>query len=154
MAKTTHASGATSRGSTTTDNNNVVARGKGITIFDGAIGFSDGNGGRDDTFISRASAGVLKISGTIGALSVGTLAASGKITASSDLDVVGTATFFGYAGFGGNIGLGSGVSTIGFYGAAPAAKPTITGSRGGNAALASLLTQLATLGLIADSTTV
>lgn len=42
---------------------------------------------------------------------------------------------------------------IGFYGATPQAKPTITGSRGGNAALASLLTQLAALGLITDSTT-
>lgn len=31
-------------------------------------------------------------------------------------------------------------------------KPTVTGSRGGNAALASLLTALATLGLITDST--
>lgn len=40
---------------------------------------------------------------------------------------------------------------IGFYGAAPAAKPTVTGSRGANAALASLLTALATLGLITDS---
>jgi hypothetical protein len=42
---------------------------------------------------------------------------------------------------------------LGFYGATPAAKPTITGSRGGNAALADLLTKLATLGLITDSTT-
>lgn len=42
---------------------------------------------------------------------------------------------------------------IGFYGATPAAKPTITGSRSGNAALADLLTDLATLGLITDSTT-
>lgn len=41
----------------------------------------------------------------------------------------------------------------GFYGATPANKPAITGSRAGNAALASLLTQLATLGLITDSTT-
>ena len=32
-------------------------------------------------------------------------------------------------------------------------KPTVTGSRGGNAALASLLTQLATIGLIVDGTT-
>lgn len=43
--------------------------------------------------------------------------------------------------------------SVGFYGAAPAAKPAVTGSRGGNAALASLLTSLATLGLITDSTT-
>ncbi len=33
------------------------------------------------------------------------------------------------------------------------AKPTITGSRGGNAALASLLTALASYGIITDSTT-
>lgn len=44
-------------------------------------------------------------------------------------------------------------STLGFFSAAAAAKPNVTGSRGGNAALASLLTALATLGLITDSTT-
>jgi hypothetical protein len=43
--------------------------------------------------------------------------------------------------------------TIGFNGAAAVAKPTVTGSRGGNAALASLLTALASYGLITDSTT-
>ncbi len=43
--------------------------------------------------------------------------------------------------------------TPGFSGAAPVAKPTITGSRGGNAALASLLTALAATGLLTDSTT-
>lgn len=43
---------------------------------------------------------------------------------------------------------------IGFFAAAPVAKPTVSGSRGGNAALASLLTSLASLGLITDSTTV
>lgn len=42
---------------------------------------------------------------------------------------------------------------LGFFGAALSLRPTVTGSRGGNAALASLLTQLATLGLITDSTT-
>lgn len=41
---------------------------------------------------------------------------------------------------------------MGFFAKAPAAKPTVTGSRGGNAALASLLTALANLGLITDST--
>lgn len=40
---------------------------------------------------------------------------------------------------------------IGFYATAPAAKQTVTGSRGSNAALESLLTALATLGLITDS---
>lgn len=44
-------------------------------------------------------------------------------------------------------------STLAFYGGGAVAKPTVTGSRGGNAALASLLTALANIGLITDSTT-
>jgi hypothetical protein len=40
---------------------------------------------------------------------------------------------------------------LGFYGAAAGTKPAVTGSRGGNAALASLLSALATLGLLTDS---
>jgi hypothetical protein len=43
--------------------------------------------------------------------------------------------------------------SIGFYNTSPGAKPTVTGSRSANAALASLLTGLATLGLLTDSTT-
>lgn len=43
-------------------------------------------------------------------------------------------------------------NTLGFHGSAAVAKQTVTGSRGGNAALADLLTKLATLGLITDST--
>lgn len=41
---------------------------------------------------------------------------------------------------------------IGFFGATPAARPTVSGSRGGNQALAGLLTALAGLGLITDGT--
>lgn len=41
---------------------------------------------------------------------------------------------------------------IGFYTTAPIAKPAASGSRGGNAALASLLTALSNLGLVTDST--
>jgi hypothetical protein len=41
---------------------------------------------------------------------------------------------------------------LGFQGSAAIAKPTVTGSRGANAALASLLTALAAYGLITDST--
>lgn len=47
---------------------------------------------------------------------------------------------------------GSDVIKIGFFGVTPAARPTITGSRGGNVALADLLTELASLGLVIDST--
>ncbi|MET8113834.1 hypothetical protein [Streptomyces prasinus] len=44
-------------------------------------------------------------------------------------------------------------TTLGFYGATAVAKPTVTGSTGGNAALASLISALATLGLITNNTT-
>lgn len=44
-------------------------------------------------------------------------------------------------------------SKLGFFGTAPIVKPTITGAKGGNAALTSLLSQLAALGLVIDSTT-
>lgn len=46
------------------------------------------------------------------------------------------------------------ITTVGFNNTAPIAKPTITGSRAANAALASLLTSLASYGLVTDSTTV
>lgn len=49
---------------------------------------------------------------------------------------------------GGSTGSAAG---IGFFGGAVAAKQTVTGSKGGNAALASLLTALANYGLITDS---
>jgi hypothetical protein len=42
---------------------------------------------------------------------------------------------------------------LGFHGAAPVGQQAVTGSRGGNAALASLLTALDTLGIIDDQTT-
>lgn len=42
-------------------------------------------------------------------------------------------------------------SNIGFYNTTPVAKPTVTGSRGSNAALTSLLTALANLGLVTNS---
>lgn len=52
---------------------------------------------------------------------------------------------------------GSGVSLkalkVGFNGSSPLAKPTVTGSKGSNAALASLLSALSGYGLVTDSTT-
>lgn len=47
----------------------------------------------------------------------------------------------------------TGGNALGFFGATPVTRPTVTGSRGGNAALQDLLTELANLGLITDSTT-
>ncbi len=46
-----------------------------------------------------------------------------------------------------------GGNRIGFFATSPAAKQDVTGSRGGNAALASLLTALATYGFITNSST-
>ena len=43
------------------------------------------------------------------------------------------------------------VASVGFNNTSPVAKQTVTGSRGGNAALASLLTALSNYGLITDS---
>jgi len=48
---------------------------------------------------------------------------------------------------------GAATDTVGFYGAAGITRPTVTGSRGGNVALANLLTQLDNMGLIQNSTT-
>jgi hypothetical protein len=54
-------------------------------------------------------------------------------------------------GGGGTIRIRVDTTGIGFFGVAAIAKPTVTGSRAGNAALASLLTHLASYGLIVDS---
>lgn len=53
----------------------------------------------------------------------------------------------------GGIVVGNATDEVGFYNANPVAKPTVTGSRGGNAALTSLISALASLGLVTDSTT-
>lgn len=47
--------------------------------------------------------------------------------------------------------IGGGGSKIGFYGTIGVTQPTVTGSRSGNAALAALLTSLASTGLIVNS---
>jgi hypothetical protein len=49
--------------------------------------------------------------------------------------------------------LNGGANTAGFFGAAPVSRPVVTGSRGANAALTSLLTGLDSLGLVDDQTT-
>jgi hypothetical protein len=44
-------------------------------------------------------------------------------------------------------------SPVGFNNTTPIAKPTVSGAKGSNAALASLMTALAAYGLVVDSTT-
>ncbi len=41
---------------------------------------------------------------------------------------------------------------VGFYGAVPAVKQTVTGSKGANAALTSLMAALVAMGLVIDTT--
>ena len=73
---------------------------------------------------------------------------------SGNFFVINNATVSGALTVNGNTRLGdTAADTIGFYSTAGAAQQTVTGSRGGNAALADLLTKLANLGLIVDSTT-
>lgn len=47
----------------------------------------------------------------------------------------------------------AGGSQLGFFGTAPIDKPDVAGAKGGNVALANLLTALAALGLLTDSST-
>lgn len=53
----------------------------------------------------------------------------------------------------GNVSLTLRDQCVGFYGSDGTSRQTVTGSKGGNAALASLITKLANLGLIVDGTT-
>lgn len=75
----------------------------------------------------------------------------------TDLDVVGNAESYESAascfGTGFINDLGTGTEIIGNGKLQLRNRPTVSGSRGGNAALADLLTELATLGIITDSTT-
>lgn len=65
---------------------------------------------------------------------------------------VSTTNYAIYTGAGDIRLMSSSSNKLGFHGATPVAQQTVTGSRGGNAALADLLTKLANLGLIVDST--
>ena len=79
-------------------------------------------------------------------ITANSLAASTTTTltdASGSTQILGL-TVYGGAGFQGNTGFNS---------TTPISKPTVSGSKGGNAALASLMTALANYGLVTDTTT-
>lgn len=75
-----------------------------------------------------------------------TLGASGGDTLLGASDTVGTAPVI-------RAGRGDGTAKLAFFGGTMTAKGAVTGSRGANAALASLLTLLAAHGLLTDSST-
>ena len=99
------------------------------------IGFYDNAGTTRYGYVGDPSTGNsdFTVHAELGALNLGDSGNSSAITISS-----------GHTKIAGNIG---------FNNTTPIAKPTVTGSRGGNAALASLLTALANYGLITNSTT-
>lgn len=74
-----------------------------------------------------------------------------QLRAGTSVNLGGNNTFVGSTTMGTKIG-NSASELWGFYGAAPIIQPTVTGSKSSGAALTSLLTQLAALGLISDGT--
>jgi hypothetical protein len=68
----------------------------------------------------------------------------------NDLHLASPNTTYLYGG--GNIRIEANATGLGFFTQPPVARPTVSGSRGGNAALADLCSELANLGLIIDST--
>lgn len=111
-----------------------------------AVGF-----GNQITFNLEASAGSVRNAGAIQVV----------WTNATDTTRASEMRFFGYDGNGATTnareffrgGSTGSAAALGFFGTAVQAKKTVTGSRGGNAALASLLTQLAGYGLLTDSST-
>jgi len=126
---------------------------------DVAIRWGPGGAVAPDTRLRRFGAGVAQIGqvGASGALELTFISTEATLQAYDR-----TASVFRPMNItGSNINLAPGNTTkfkadttgLGFFGTAPIAKPSVTGARGGNAALASALTQLAALGLITDSST-
>lgn len=113
-----------------------------IEFFDSSgtqSGFIYGNSTSISINCGNPASSSSQVSLSGGSIVIFTTATGGTISLGSDTNVTGNLTQTG--------------SKIGFYSATAVTQPTVTGSRAGNAALASLLTKLATLGLIVDSST-
>jgi hypothetical protein len=99
--------------------------------------------------VTSVSGGVVTGIAILEAPTAGTLPSNPVSTSSLQYTGAGQS-----AGSGLTLNLTASTATgLGFNGASPIAKPTITGSKGSNAALASLITALASYGLVTDSTT-
>jgi hypothetical protein len=95
----------------------------------------------DNLFVGTTAAGGSRTANTIIDTTGGVFIRSGgnnRVTASGSIVTI-------------NASLAHTGTSVGFYSTSAAVKQTVSGSRGGNAALASLLTALATVGLITDS---
>lgn len=74
------------------------------------------------------------------------------LSAATGLTVSQAATFSNSLSATANASLAGASGSLGFYGSAGSTRPTVSGAKGGNAALGSLISALAELGLIADAT--
>mgnify|MGYP006349933145 CR=1 FL=1 len=99
-----------------------------------------------DAATARANLGL----GSIATLGLGANLTSfgGVLGLSTNVAVAGTLSSAGT-----DVTIAGSGKKIAFYGGTPATKPTVTGSKSANAALTSLLSALATLGLVTDSST-
>lgn len=117
-----------------------------------------------DTTADRVAVGVLSTSlpassagayigwaTSIAGTSAGDLLVIPRTSNPSKTRIYGSTSTTPYEGL--QVGASGSAATIGFYGTSAVAKQTVTGAKGSNAALASLLTALAALGLITDSST-
>jgi hypothetical protein len=119
-----------------------------------------GTGGRGLQVLSSAAAVLLTVQDSGVTLATPTLTSphmtspvvdSGGLTVTlGGITVTGNSTITGNTILTGSLAI---TTQVGFYGQVPQVKQTITGAKGGNAALTSLLAGLASLGLVTDSTT-
>lgn len=138
----------------------LIAANRGTSV-EVAIGYVGPSGKSGITFqqsesgsnLYRNSAGELKTDGKLTVVGTTTVAGvvNGAFGGGTDLYLDASTGAIHLRPDGSNDKFTADGTGLGFYGHATAAKPTVTGSRGSNAALASLLTGLAGLGLLTDS---
>jgi hypothetical protein len=114
---------------------NIIAKGN------SPVNISDTSNGIIGHFYSTAGANVYLTLANAVSPNGAVISCAGQTNANVFLQGFGT----------GGAVLGNTGGNIGFFGSSVAAKPTVTGLKGGNAALGSLLSALASLGLITDS---
>jgi hypothetical protein len=124
----------------------ATAAGKGgdilIQAAQGGIGIAVPSGDGGDVTISGGNGGIgAGTDGGFVAIEGGTSGAGGT----HGIVSVGALTTS-------QVNIGDGTNVIAFFAGTGSSQPTIAGSRAGNAALADLLTKLATMGLVVDST--
>jgi len=125
-----------------------------ITLGEAGSGMliSDGDPNGSGTGLRVTSNNFISVTCTGGSLSLNGGDGSGNFTelkASNGGDIV----IGGDNSVASTLTLGFALDTIGFFGHATAAKQAVTGSKGGNAALTSLMAALAAYGFVTDSTT-